>query len=142
LRDGGADEVFIDRGEIAEDVARSIKGPFNKVLELTGTTTLRDSMKCVVPQGTVCMTGIQGGEWELKNFSPMEDLPNRARLCAYGGGPEDFLSMPFEEIVRDIEEGRVKIPVKEFRLHDIRKVHEILESGGGGAKMVVVVANE
>ncbi|KAI8623987.1 putative zinc-binding oxidoreductase [Xylariaceae sp. FL1651] len=142
LRDGGADEVFIDEGKVSEDVARSAKGGFNKVLELTGTTTLRDSMKCVVSKGTVCMTGIQGGEWELKNFSPTTDLPNRARLCGYGGGPNDFMAMPFDELVRDIEEGRVKIPVRKFSLDDIHEVHEILESGGGGAKLVVVVAND
>ncbi|KAI1384349.1 putative zinc-binding oxidoreductase [Hypoxylon trugodes] len=142
LRDSGADEVFIDKGEIANDVAQTSKGGFDKILELTGTTTLRDSLKCAAPKGTVCMTGIQGGSWELEKFIPMGDLPNRVRLCAYGGGPNDLMALPWEELIRDIEDGKIKIPVREFKLDDIRKVHEILESGGGGAKMVVVVADE
>ncbi|KAI1333600.1 putative zinc-binding oxidoreductase [Xylariaceae sp. FL0016] len=142
LRDSGADEVFIDDGEIAQDVQRSAKGGFDKVLELNGTTTLLDSLKCVVSRGTVCMTGIQGGEWEMDKFAPMADLPNRARVCGYGGGPDDFMAMPWEALVRDVEEGRVKVPVLEFKMEEIHQVHKILESGGGGAKMVVVVGEE
>ncbi|KAK8058241.1 hypothetical protein PG994_008689 [Apiospora phragmitis] len=41
LRDSGADEVFVDGGEIAGQVAQSPKGRFDKVLELNGATTLR-----------------------------------------------------------------------------------------------------
>ncbi|KAI0895370.1 putative zinc-binding oxidoreductase [Annulohypoxylon nitens] len=139
LRQNGATEFFVDNGEVAKAVAQSAKGEFDKILELTGTTTLRDSVRCAVSKGTICMTGIQGGEWELEKFTPMGDLPNRVRLCAYGGGPDDFMALPWEELIHDIEAGKVKIPVREFKLEDIRKVHEILESGGGGAKMVVVV---
>ncbi|KAI2618935.1 putative zinc-binding oxidoreductase [Hypomontagnella submonticulosa] len=142
LRDNGADEVFIDGGEIADVLTKSTKGGFDKVLELTGTTTVLDSIKCAVPRGVVCMTGIQGGSWELDKFSPFSALPNRVRLCAYGGGPQDLMALPLEELIRDIESEKIKIPVREFRLEDIRRVHEILESGGGGAKMVVVVADE
>ncbi|KAK7967681.1 uncharacterized protein PG986_001958 [Apiospora aurea] len=142
LRDSGADEVFVDHGEIADQVAQGPKSGFDKVLELNGATTLRDSLKCTVPKGTVCMTGIQSGSWELDQFYPISDLPNRVRLCAYGGGPEDFHEMPFEQIVKDVEEGKVKIPVKQFKLDEIQEVHRILESGGGGAKMVVVVSDD
>lgn len=82
LRDCGADEVFVDHGEIANQVAQSPGGRFDKVLELNGATTLRDSLRCATTKGTVCMTGIQGGSWELDQFYPIVDLPNRVRLCA------------------------------------------------------------
>lgn len=82
LRDCGADEVFMDSGEISDQVAQSPKGRFDKVLELNGATSLRDSLRCAVAKGTVCMTGIQGGSWEIDQFYPMADLPNRVRLCA------------------------------------------------------------
>lgn len=140
LLDNGADEVFVDDGEIADLVQESNKGAFNKVLELIGTTTLKDSIKCVIPKGTVCMTGIQGGSWEWDKFSPFEDLPNRARLCVYGGGPDDFMMMPWEALIQDIEAGGMKIPFKEFKLDEIQDVHAILERGGGGAKLVVLPA--
>ncbi|KAI0879822.1 putative zinc-binding oxidoreductase [Annulohypoxylon maeteangense] len=142
LRQNGATEFFVDDGNIAREVSRNAEGGFDKILELTGTTTLRDSIKCAVPKGTVCMTGLQGGEWEMEKFTPMGDLPNRVRLCAYGGGPDDFMALPWEELIHDIETGKLRIPMREFKLEDIRAVHEILESGGGGAKMVVVVSDE
>ncbi len=142
LRNGGADEVYVDEGELASTVGASSNGPFDKILELVGTSTLKDSLKCVRSGGTVCMAGIQGGEWELRSFTPFTDLPNRARLCAYGGGPDDFHAMPWEELVKDADEGHFRVPIKAFKLEQIQEVHEILESGGGGSKMVVVVAEE
>jgi len=86
------------------------------------------------------MTGIQGGQWNLGQFTPMADLPSRVRLCAYGGRPADFHAMPWEELVKDVEEGRIKVQIQVFRLEDIQGIHEILERGGGGCKMVVPVA--
>jgi NADPH:quinone reductase-like Zn-dependent oxidoreductase len=139
LRGAGADEVFVDDGEIAAKVASSGKGGFDKVLELVGTTTLRDSLKCTTQRGTVCMTGIQGGAWELEKLTPFDDLPNNVRLCCYGGGGNDWQALPWDDLVREADEGHIKIPVKSFKLDEIQKVHEILESGGGGSKMVVVV---
>lgn len=142
LKDHGADDVFLDDdGTIEAQVAGSSKGKFDKVLELVGTTTLRDSLRCANEGGTVCMTGIQGGEWELDKFSPFEDLPNRVRLSVYSGGPEDFRACPWEDLVRAVEAGKIQVPVKAFKLEEIEKVHETLESGGGGEKLVVVVSD-
>ncbi len=96
LRAAGADDVFIDAGSIAEAArletrtGAAERGGVDKVLELVGTTTLRDSVQCAREGGTVCMVGIQGGSWEMQSFSPMADLPNRVRLCAYGGGAARF----------------------------------------------------
>lgn len=141
LKEAGADVVFVDDGSIAEQVAQSEGGKFDKCLELVGTTTILDSAACLRPKGTVAMTGIQGGQWEFERFQPMA-IPNRVRLCGYGGGQEDFHNMPWEELVKDVDEGRIQIPFKEFKMEDIQQVHEIMEGGGGGAKMAVVVAND
>lgn len=137
----GADEVFVDGGAVAGQVAASAGGKSDKVLELVGTRTVLDSARCLKPAGTVCITGIQGGEWVLNSFNPM-DLPDRVRLCGYGGGPEDFWAVPWEELVKDVDEGRINVPYREFKMEDIQKIHEVMESGGGGAKMVVVVSEE
>lgn len=139
LRQSGADEVFIDNGSIAEQVTKSPGGRYDKCLELVGTTTILDSAACLNAKGTVCMTGIQGGEWVMKEFSPIS-IPNRVRMCGYGGGPEDFQAMPWEELVADLDEGRIKIPYREFKMEDIQEIHETMESGGGGAKLAVVVS--
>ncbi|PSR81941.1 hypothetical protein BD289DRAFT_438369 [Coniella lustricola] len=111
---------------------------FDKCLELIGTTTFLDSAACLKPGGTVCMVGMQGGQWELTNFSPFM-IPNRVRVCAYGGSTQDFFAMPWDELVLDVIERRIVVPVREYAMEDIQKVHEIMEAGGGGAKMVVVL---
>jgi NADPH:quinone reductase-like Zn-dependent oxidoreductase len=44
----------------------------DKVLELVGTTTLKDSLPCAKQRGIVCITGIVGNKWSFDNFAPME----------------------------------------------------------------------
>jgi NADPH:quinone reductase-like Zn-dependent oxidoreductase len=43
LKEGGADEVIVDDGAVAKKIAEK----FDRVLELIGTTTLKDSLLCV-----------------------------------------------------------------------------------------------
>ncbi|OAA76703.1 Alcohol dehydrogenase superfamily, zinc-type [Akanthomyces lecanii RCEF 1005] len=136
LKSNGADVVYIDDGSVAKHV--TTEAQFDKCLELIGTKTLKDSILCVKPRGTVCMTGIQGGEWTF-NLSPITDLPQRRRLTSYGGDEHDFISTPWAKLVAAVKEGKIDIPVRRFKLDDIQEIHTILESGGGGHKMVVVV---
>ncbi len=65
LRENGADHVFIDSGQIADDVRRTFAGGVDRVLELVGTTTLVDSLKAAGRHGVVCMTGMVGDQWEF-----------------------------------------------------------------------------
>lgn len=65
LRANGADRVFIDSGAIAADVRSSFPDGLDKVLELIGTTTLQDSLRCAKQGGIVCMTGM----WEISGRS-------------------------------------------------------------------------
>jgi NADPH:quinone reductase-like Zn-dependent oxidoreductase len=57
MKKSGVEQVIIDDGHVAVKVKEH---KFDKVLELVGTTTLRDSLQCVVDGGIVCMTGIVG----------------------------------------------------------------------------------
>lgn len=139
LKDAGADEVLIDNGAISNSL--SGRDRFQKVMELVGTSTLRDSLLCATPKGTVCCVGNQsGGPWTMEGFSPFFlGIPNRVRLCAYGGGADDLHAVPLGELLKNVEDGKVKVPVKSYRLEEIQEVHGEMEMGGGGAKMVVVM---
>jgi NADPH:quinone reductase-like Zn-dependent oxidoreductase len=53
LRESGVDQVFIDTGLIAGQVHEVCPGGFDKVLELVGTTTLKDSLRCARQRGIV-----------------------------------------------------------------------------------------
>lgn len=55
LLDNGAEKVVIDDGAIAKKVQELYPGGVDKVLELIGTATLKDSLQCVKEGGTVCM---------------------------------------------------------------------------------------
>ena len=63
LRENGVDQIFIDTGLIAEQVKEVCAGGVDRVLELVGTTTLKDSLRCAKKSGIVCMTGIVGNKW-------------------------------------------------------------------------------
>ncbi|MGB6026679.1 MAG: zinc-binding alcohol dehydrogenase family protein, partial [Candidatus Sulfotelmatobacter sp.] len=89
LRESGAEQVFIDTGSIAEQVKEICPGGVDKVLELVGTTTLKDSLRCAKQAGIVCMTGIVGNKWWFDNFSPMEAIPTAVNLTTYAGESED-----------------------------------------------------
>lgn len=79
LRANGAEQVFIDNGTIADQVKQT-EG-FNKVLEMVGVTTLRDSLQCVEEGGTVCMVGSVSGKWAFDDeFSSVLWCRFRQRL--------------------------------------------------------------
>jgi NADPH:quinone reductase-like Zn-dependent oxidoreductase len=61
----GAEAVYVDEGSVADEVRRAHPEGVDYVLELIGTKTLLDSLRCARADGVVCMTGILGGEWEL-----------------------------------------------------------------------------
>jgi NADPH:quinone reductase-like Zn-dependent oxidoreductase len=80
LRKNGADQVFIDAGQIADKVHEVFYSGVDKVLELVGTTTLLDSLQCAKPNGIVCMTGMVGDKWVFDEFSPMSSIPTAVSL--------------------------------------------------------------
>jgi len=62
LKANGADFVIVDNGNIKDQVKNLFPNGVDKILELIGTQTLKDSLKCIRPKGMVCMTGILGSE--------------------------------------------------------------------------------
>ena len=137
LKSSGADRVFVDDGAIAQQLEPNEK--FNKVLELIGTTTLRDSLQCVASSGIVCMTGMVGNKWALDNFSPMDAIPSTACLTVYNGGSPEFRETPLEELAQQVKAGTLKIQVgKIFKLDEIVEAHGTMEENRGGGKIVVL----
>ena len=95
LRAAGADQVFIDTGEIAPQVREALPEGADKVLELVGATTLKDSLRCAKQPGIVCLTGMVVNKWSLPDFSPMEVIPTAVGLTTYDGGPKISCACPF-----------------------------------------------
>ena len=139
LRQAGADNVLIDPGTIAIQVTTLIPGGADKVLELIGTTTLTDSLRCAKQGGIVCMTGMVGNRWSFDEFSPMEVIPTAVSLTTYAGEAEDFMRMPFQALVDDIASGTLQVPIgRVFHLDDIVEAHRCMEENKAGGKIVVL----
>ena len=135
LRESGADEVLIDSGSLAEQAA----GNFDKVLELIGTTTLKDSLRCAKAGGIVCMTGIVGNKWSFDDFAPMEAIPTAVCLTSYAGEAADFMLTPLQELVDQIAVGTMKVQVgRTFQLDEIVEAHRCMEENKAGGKIVVL----
>lgn len=139
LRKAGANDVFIDTGTIAAEVKARIPDGADKVLELIGTTTLKDSLRCARQGGIVCMTGIVGNQWSLENFAPMEAIPTAVCLTSYAGEAEDFMQMPLQELAEQVAAGSLQVQVgRVFRLDDIVEAHRCMDENKAGGKIVVL----
>jgi NADPH:quinone reductase-like Zn-dependent oxidoreductase len=139
LRTSGADQVFIDTGSIAAQVKEVFPGGVDKVLELVGTTTLKDSLCCAKPRGIVCMTGMVGNKWSIDEFSPMDDIPTAVNLTTYSGGADDFMLTPVDKLARQIASGTLHVQIgRVFRLDEIAEAHRCMEDNKAGGKIVVL----
>jgi NADPH:quinone reductase-like Zn-dependent oxidoreductase len=139
LRANGVDQVFIDTRSIAGQVREVSPGGVSKVLELVGTTTLLDSLRCAKQRGIVCMTGMVGNQWSFDNFSPMDEIPTAVSLTTYAGGAEDFMLTPLDRLVQQVASGTLHVQIgKTFRLDEIVEAHRCMEENKAGGKIVVL----
>jgi NADPH:quinone reductase-like Zn-dependent oxidoreductase len=139
LRSSGADQVFIDTGAIAQQVKEVFPSGTDKVLELIGTTTLSDSLRCAKQRGIVCMTGMVGNKWSFDDFNPMEVIPTSVCLTTYDGGPEDFILTPLDELVEQVAADKLHVQVgRVFKLEEIVEAHRCMEENRAGGKIVVL----
>jgi NADPH:quinone reductase-like Zn-dependent oxidoreductase len=139
VRGAGADHFLVDTGTIATAVHGLWDGGADKVLELVGTGTLTDSLAAVREPGIVCMTGMVGDRWSLADFTPMDVIPTGVSLTTYSGGVDDFMALPFQSLIDQVEAGKMPVRIgKVFKLDDIVEAHRLMESNQAGGKMVVV----
>jgi len=139
LRSSGADDVVIDSGAVAGDIRKNHPEGADKVLELIGTTTLLDSLRCAKEGGVVCMTGIVGNKWSFDNFAPMDAIPTAVRLTAYAGESEDFMRTPLDDLASQVAAGTLAVQIgKVFHLDQIVEAHRTMEENKAGGKIVVL----
>lgn len=139
VRGAGADHFLVDTGTIATAVHGLWDGGADKVLELVGTGTLTDSLAAVREPGIVCMTGMVGDRWSLADFAPMDVIPTGVSLTTYSGGVDDFMALPFQSLIDQVEAGKMPVQIgKVFKLDGIVEAHRLMESNQAGGKMVVV----
>jgi len=142
LLENGADEVLIDTGEIADEVARRAPQGVGCLLELISVTTLLDSLRSVAPGGVVCNTGILGNAWTFDRFEPLEDIPSGVKLTTYGSGTTSASrsTAALQKIVDGVAAGRYRANLHRcFTFEEIVDAHRYMEENRGSGKLVVVV---
>jgi NADPH2:quinone reductase len=118
-----------------------VPGGVDAALELIGTPTLPDTLRCVRVHGTVCFTGMLSNQWTIKDFYPISYLPKGVRLTAYGGAAAD---LPADVLQRQLDAiADVRLAVAAHRVYDgldqIRQAHRDMENNAATGKLVVRV---
>ena len=80
VRLGASDVAALDTGELA---GRLDDYRVTKALELVGPATLADTMRCLMPGGICCSTGVLGGVEKLDGFDPITGIPNGTYLTGF-----------------------------------------------------------
>lgn len=73
----GFDQVVID-----EDNQLPTDQVYDRVLELIGPLTMKNTFQHVSEGGIVCTTGQLGGQWDLASFDPIMDLAPSSYLTS------------------------------------------------------------
>ncbi|MBA3927189.1 zinc-binding dehydrogenase [Listeria rustica] len=132
LRNKGFSDVIAD-----QDGDLQTEEKFDKILELIGPATLKNTLGSLHAYGIICSVGQLGGKWELEEFDPIFELRNHAYLTSFYSG--DVSNTTLNDILRIIEEKKIDVtPEKVFSLNQVAEAHRYLEVGGSFGKVVVL----
>ena len=132
LLKGGYDDTVLDL-----DGTLQVEGhPYQRVLELVGPATLKDTCSHVSKGGIVCSTGQLGGVWYMEDFDPIVDLPSNGFLTSFYSG--NMNEGKLAGLIRYVEHKSVNMrPTKVLSLDQMADAHRFLESSRGFGKIVV-----
>ena len=110
---------------------------YDKILELVGPATLRDSFSHINEHGIVCNTGQLGNMWYVNDFDPIIELKNNSYLTAFYSG--NVSQAKLDAMFDYIWQFNVKILIERvFTLEQVPEAHRFLQSTDGFGKVVVV----
>lgn len=128
----GYDAILVDNNNVlATDEC------FDKILELIGPASIKDSFAHIREYGIICATGLLGGKWYLEDFDPTRDLLHNAYLTTFYSGSVN--AEKITQMFAYIEQYHVPVtPERVFHLEEIVAAHQYVESSEGYGKVVVV----
>ena len=132
LHEAGFDEVVIDDKGILQTDRR-----YDRILELIGPATLRNSFDHIAENGIVCSTGQLGNQWYLDAFDPIMELKNDSYLTSFYSG---FVNAErLNALFAHVEQYQVKIPIERvFRLSEVAEAHRFLQGAESFGKVIVI----
>lgn len=138
LRQYGADDVVFEGEDFRSRFLNRYPAGANKVLELIGAATIRDSLRLTAIHGIVCHTGLLGGVYDMRDFDPIKEIPSGVYLTGfYSNAPtrqqiDSMMALIRHASIRPIIAAR-------FTLDRIADAHTLAESRSQIGKIVVTV---
>lgn len=137
LLECGADHVLIDDNTLVNQMKKIEKNGVDKILELVGTISLQSSFDLLKYGGILCMTGILGGQWEIKEFAPMDFIPSGCYFTIYDSKSVSLKSL--QSMFHFLSEKHLKPYIAEiFSLDEIAQAHLLMESNTANGKIIVI----
>lgn len=139
----GAAHVLLENGKLSNAVRASFPNGIDAVLDITGNSTLLDSLPMARKGGRVCVAGFLAG-MEPVAFNWLADMPFGVDVNAFASllfGTKDFphSDVPMQQIVDRVADGSYKTePVKVFSFEQIPDAHRLMEANTANGKIVVV----
>ena len=129
----GFDEVILEA-----DGKLDTEEKFDKILELVGPASFRDTFAHTNEGGIVCFTGQLGGVWEINGLEPIMELPPNSYLTSFYSGNVSLEKL--QEMFDFAEKYKVPLkPEKVFSLEQVPEAHAYLEGGQAFGKVVVII---
>ncbi|CZR09628.1 zinc-binding dehydrogenase [Trichococcus ilyis] len=132
LLDAGFTDFIEERNGVLET-----EKSFDKILELIGPATIKDSLSHINEGGIVCSTSQLGGKWFLEDFDPIMELKRNSYLTTFHSS--DVSGEKLNELLAYIAEKGVAVePERVFTLEEVAQAHDFLQSQDSFGKVVVL----
>lgn len=132
MKSVGYDEVVVDQdGKLQTDKK------YDKIFELIGPKTVKDSFKHLNEGGIVCSTGQLGNQWYLEDFDPIMDIAANSYLTSFYSDnvDEKKINLMLDYVKKYHVDAK---PERIFDLKDVADAHRYLENSHSFGKVVVV----
>ncbi|WP_461218485.1 zinc-binding dehydrogenase [Lapidilactobacillus salsurivasis] len=128
----GFDDVIEDRQGALQTTAT-----FDKIFELIGPATVKDSFKHLREGGIVCSTGQLGKQWYLEQFDPIIDIQRNSYLTSFYSGNVDQTKL--DELLTFVQTRQIPVkPERIFSLAELPDAHRYLQSQASFGKVIVL----
>ncbi|WP_414042616.1 zinc-binding dehydrogenase [Macrococcus sp. EM39E] len=110
---------------------------YDKILELIGPASIKNSFQHLNEGGIVCNTGQLGGKWYLEDFDPIFDIKVNSYLTSFYSDNVDGDKL--NALLDYIQHYNIQIqPEKVFTLEDTPNAHANLEAHNSFGKVIVL----